>query len=120
MRVVTRIRNSSDGRNQRENARLFSLLFCLLMLLMPQLGSAVDAAPAGVWSDKLDSKVRFYQTTELGALIVGTEKSLYAVDGESGEVLWRRKNVRFDETDVAPIIGTDLLLLSLEKDKRAR
>jgi outer membrane protein assembly factor BamB len=87
---------------------------------MPQSGSAVVATPAGVWSDKLDSKVRFYQTTELGALIVGTEKSLYAIDGESGEVLWRRKNVRFDETDVAPITGTDLLLLSFENSGKTR
>lgn len=72
------------------------------------------------WSAKFDGRVRFYQTTELGALIVGTEKSLYAVDSETGEVLWRRKNVRLDETDVAPVVGTDLLLLSLEKGDRTR
>src|SRR5262245_30946713 len=57
------------------------------------------------WSSKFDSKVRFHQTTELGALIVGTEKSLYAVDAETGEVLWRRKDVRIDESDVAPVVG---------------
>jgi outer membrane protein assembly factor BamB len=72
------------------------------------------------WSAKFDSKTLFHQTTELGALIVGTEKSLYAVDGETGEVLWRRKDVRLDESDVAPIVGTDLLLLSFEKDGKTR
>jgi outer membrane protein assembly factor BamB len=64
--------------------------------------------------------VRFYQTTELGVLIVGTEKSLYAVDSETGETLWRRKDVRLGESDVAPIIGTDLLLLSFEKSGKTR
>src|SRR5262245_3347471 len=72
------------------------------------------------WSSKFDSKVRFHQTTELGALIVGTEKSLYAVDAETGEVLWRRKDVRLDESDVAPVVGTDLLLLSFEKGGKTR
>jgi len=51
---------------------------------------------------------------------VGTEKSLYALDGESGDVLWRRKNVKLDETDVAPIPGTDMLLLTLESGSKTR
>jgi outer membrane protein assembly factor BamB len=72
------------------------------------------------WSAKLDGEVRFYQMTELGVLVAGTEKSLYALSGETGEVLWRRKNVRLDETDVAPVPGTDVLLLSFEKDDRTR
>ncbi|HKP71924.1 MAG TPA: PQQ-binding-like beta-propeller repeat protein, partial [Pyrinomonadaceae bacterium] len=77
------------------------------------------AAPG--WSTpKLDGDVRFYQLTEMGVVVVGTEKSLYAVDGERGEILWRRKNVRLDETDVASVPGTDLLLLSLEKDGKTR
>ncbi len=88
-------------------------LFCL------SAGSVSEASSSG-WSIKLDGKIQFYQTTELGALVVGTEKSLYAVDGEGGEIMWRRKNLRLDATDVAPIVGTDLLLLNLEKDKRAR
>jgi outer membrane protein assembly factor BamB len=89
-------------------------------LLIGLTTSAANQHSAANWSTKFDGKVRFYQTTELGALVVGTEKSLYAVDGESGEVLWRRKNLRLDATDVAPVIGTDLLLVNLEKDKRAR
>jgi outer membrane protein assembly factor BamB len=88
-------------------------LFCLLVQ-----GAGDSSAPK--WTTKLDGKIRFYQTTELGALVIGTEKSLYALDGESGETLWRRKHIRLDETDVAPVMGTDLLLLNLEKDKRAR
>lgn len=79
-----------------------------------------EALAATRWSAKLDADVRFYQTTELGVLVVGTEKSLYGLDAESGEVIWRRKNVRLDETDVAPVPGTDLLLLSLENGDKSR
>lgn len=82
----------------------------------------VPSSVAGVerWSAKLDGKVRFYQSTELGVLIVGTEKSLYAVDGTSGDVLWRRKNVKLDETDVAPVPGTDIVLLTPESGSKTR
>ncbi|HJP92708.1 MAG TPA: PQQ-binding-like beta-propeller repeat protein [Pyrinomonadaceae bacterium] len=72
------------------------------------------------WTTKLDKDVRFYQTTELGVVIAGTEKSLYAVDGSTGDILWRRKDTSLDETDVAPVPGTDLLLLSFEKGDKAR
>jgi outer membrane protein assembly factor BamB len=79
-----------------------------------------EAAAAPQWSTKLDGRVKFYQATEVGALVVGTEKSLYGVDEETGDVLWRRKNVRLDETDVAFVPGTDVLLLSLEQGDKTR
>jgi len=72
------------------------------------------------WSTKLDKDIRFYQSTELGIVIAGTEKSLYALDGSTGEILWRRKDTSLDETDVALVPGTDLLLLSFEKSDKAR
>ena len=75
---------------------------------------------AQAWSTKLDETVRFYQATDVGAIIVGTKKSLYAVDSMTGEILWRRKDTSLDENDVAPVPGTDLVLLSFEKDKRTR
>jgi outer membrane protein assembly factor BamB len=56
----------------------------------------------------------------MGVLIVGTEKSLYAIDASTGNTLWRRKDTSLDETDVAPVPGTDLLLLSFEKGDKAR
>ncbi len=92
----------------------FVLCLCLVFL------SGGARAAGADWSAKLDGEVRFYQMTELGVLVAGTEKSLYAVSGETGEVLWRRKNARLDETDVAPVPGTDVLLLSFEKDDRTR
>lgn len=91
----------------------------LILVLLPVLFVSSHAY-AQTWQAKLDKSVRFYQSTDLGVLIVGTEKSLYALDGSSGETLWRRKNVTLDETDVAAVPGTDLLLLGFEKDERTR
>jgi outer membrane protein assembly factor BamB len=88
------------------------LLFLLTAIYFP--------ATAQSWTTKLDKTVRFYQTTDLGVLLVGTDKSLYAVDGQTGETLWRRKDVSLDETDVAPVPGSDLVLLSFEKGERTR
>lgn len=92
-----------------------SLLLLAALFVLP-----ASNANAQAWSAKLDKPVTFYQTTDLGVLLVGTEKSLYAVDGQTGETLWRRKDVSLDETDVAPVPSSDLVLLSFEKGDRTR
>jgi len=84
------------------------------------LGLSTLLGHAQTWTAKLDDTVRFYQTTDVGAVVVGTKKSLYAVDAMTGDILWRRKESTLDENDVAPIPGTDLLLLSFEKGSRTR
>ncbi|HEX8632516.1 MAG TPA: PQQ-binding-like beta-propeller repeat protein [Pyrinomonadaceae bacterium] len=99
--------------------RAFSQLLVLLCVAAAGGFPPATQAAAG-WSARFDGDVRFYQLTELGVLLVGTQGSLYAVDGERGEILWRRKNVRLDETDIAPVPGTDILLLSLESDGKTR
>lgn len=95
-----------------------ALLFGALIFLLT--GSAREAFCSAPWSTKLDGRVRFYQMTELGVLLVGTEKSLYGVEAETGQVLWRRKDARLGETDVAPVPGTDMLLLSLGSGDKTR
>ncbi len=92
------------------------LLFSLF-LLIPFSALAVHGQ---TWTAKLDDTVRFYQPTDVGAVIVGTKKSVYAIDCMTGDILWRRKDSSLDENDVAPVPGTDLLLLSFEKDSRTR
>ena len=94
--------------------RILSLSFAFILLFC----IASSAAPR--WSAKLDGRVVFYQATELGVLIAGTEKSLYAIEAETGEVLWRRKDARLEETDVAAVPGTDVLLLSFERGDKTR
>src|SRR5215204_945418 len=90
-----------------------------VVLLLFFLFSSLPAS-AQSWTAKLDKDIRFYQSTEMGVIVAGTEKSLYAIDGSSGEILWRRKDTSLDETDVAPVPGTDLVLLSFEKGDKAR
>src|ERR1700754_4478747 len=79
------------------------------LVIIALCACAQTSRAADPWSAKLDATVRFYQTTDVGVLVVGTEKSLYGLDPETGEILWRRKGARLDETDVAAVPGTDLL-----------
>jgi outer membrane protein assembly factor BamB len=97
--------------------KLYQIQYLLLPLL---LFAAAPQTHAQTWTAKLDKAVRFYQTTDMGVVIVGTEKSIYAVDGATGDILWRRKDAELDENDVAPVPGSDLLLLSFEKGERTR
>lgn len=92
-----------------------------LLVSVVFLGGAAQAVRADqAWSARLDSDVRFYFATTLGVIVAGTDKSLYAIDSETGDIVWRRKDVRLDATDVAQVPGTDLLLLNLEQGNRAR
>jgi outer membrane protein assembly factor BamB len=93
-------------------SRSLGLVLFVLLSSLPALAQS--------WTAKLDKDITFYQPTEMGVLIAGTEKSVYAIDASSGEILWRRKDTSLDETDVAPVPGTDLLLLSFEKGDKAR
>ncbi len=94
--------------------RIFIASLFIFTTLAPFIGRAQT------WSAKLDDTVRFYQATDVGAVVVGTKKSIYAVDGMTGDILWRRKESSLDENDIAPIPGTDLLMLSFEKGERTR
>jgi outer membrane protein assembly factor BamB len=92
-----------------------------LLVICLFLSSFVPTAVHGqAWSAKLDDTVRFYQPTDVGAVMVGTKKSIYAVDSMTGDILWRRKDSSLDENDIAPIPGTDLVLMSFEKGSRTR
>ncbi|MCA1590607.1 MAG: PQQ-binding-like beta-propeller repeat protein, partial [Acidobacteria bacterium] len=64
------------------------------------------------WQASLDSNVRLYQTTDFGILLAGTERALYAVDGQTGERIWRRETGGINETAVTPVPETDLILVS--------
>ena len=95
-----------------KSSRVVGLTVFVLLSSLPAFAQS--------WTAKLDNDIRFYQPTELGVIIAGTEKSLYAIDASTGVVLWRRKDTSLDETDVAPVPGTDLLLLSFDKGDKAR
>jgi outer membrane protein assembly factor BamB len=95
-------------------------LVLILLTCFCITGLCTSATAATGWSSKLDGDVNFYQDTDFGILLAATEKSLYAIDGESGEILWRRKAAKLDAPDIAPVPGTDMVLISLEDDSKAR
>ncbi len=89
------------------------LVFCLFILTSSVFGQAA-------WQTGLDSRINFYQTTDFGIVLAGTEKSLYAIDGQTGERLWRRQTGKINETAVTPVPGTDLILFSIDLGSRSR
>jgi outer membrane protein assembly factor BamB len=93
-------------------------VFALLFFLFVSFISVAHAQP--VWQSNLDGNIRFYQTTDFGIVLAGTDNSLYAFDGQTGERLWRKKTKGLDETAITPIPATDLILLSLDEGDKSR
>ena len=89
-------------------------------VLFVSLIFALSAHSQTAWGTKLDSDIRFYQTTDFGIVVAGTEKSLYALDGRSGNTLWRIKTGKINETAVTPIPNTDLILLTRDVGDKSR
>ena len=94
--------------------KIVVLLFCIFSFF------AVASTAQSAWQTNLDSKIRFYQTTDFGIVLAGTEKSLYAVDGKTGERIWRRETGKINETAVTPVPDTDLILFSRDLGSKSR
>lgn len=90
------------------------------VLLLCVLFFTAGAFSQPAWQSNLDSKIRFYQTTDFGILLAGTEKSLYALDGQTGTRVWRRSTGKINETAVTPIPDTDLILFSQDLGSKSR
>ena len=91
-------------------------VFCFAILYVGVIFSSAQPN----WQANLDSKIRFYQTTDFGILLAGTERSLYALDGQTGERMWRRETGRIEETAVTPVPDTDLILFSRDLGSKSR
>ncbi len=89
-----------------------------LLLFFAILSISVSAQ--AVWDGSLDSKVRFYQTTDFGIVLAASDNSLYAFDSQTGERLWRRKHKGLDETSITPVPSTDLVLVSTDEGDKSR
>lgn len=90
----------------------------LLLCLVGLFATISHAQPA--WQSNLDSKVRFYQTTDFGIVLAGSEKNLYAVDGETGERIWRRTTGKIEETAITQVPNTDLILVTRDLGSKSR
>jgi outer membrane protein assembly factor BamB len=73
-----------------------------------------------IWQANLNGKVQFYQTTDFGLMIAGTDNSLYAIDGQTGEIVWRKRTKGLDETSITPVPSTDLILVSTDEGDKSR
>src|SRR5688572_14880620 len=80
--------------------------------------ASIMAQPA--WQANLDGRISFYQTTDLGVVVAGTVNSLYAIDGQTGERLWRRQTGSISETAVTTVPDTDLLLITRDLGSKSR
>ncbi len=100
------------------NKGFFSSASLRLTILLSVLVSAANAQT--VWQANLDGKVRFYQTTDFGIVLTGSDNSLYAVDGQNGETIWRRKTKDLNETSITPVPSTDLILVSTSEGSKSR
>lgn len=90
------------------------LFFCL------SFAFALNLFAQPMWQASLDSTIRFYQTTDFGIVLAGTEKSLYAIDGKSGDRVWRRETGKINETAITPVPNTDLILFSRDLGSKSR
>jgi outer membrane protein assembly factor BamB len=95
------------------NMKVAVLLFSIFAF-----GGLSLAQPA--WQQSLDSRIAYYQTTDFGIVLAGTERSLYAIDGQTGERIWRRQTGRVSETAVTPVPGTDMVLFSQHVGDKSR
>lgn len=94
--------------------KALALLLCILCLF----AATSHSQPA--WQSNLDSKILFYQTTDFGIILAGTERSLYAIDGQTGERIWRQSTGNINETSITPVPDTDLILFSRDEGKNSR
>jgi outer membrane protein assembly factor BamB len=93
--------------------KFLATLFILILFVSVLYGQPI-------WQLNLDSKVSFYQTTDFGIILTGTDNSLYALDGQTGERLWRKSHRGLDETSIVPVPATDLVLVSLDLGEKSR
>jgi outer membrane protein assembly factor BamB len=92
----------------------------VLLILFSTLLLAIISVAQPVWQTNLNSKIQFYQTTDFGVLLVGTDRNLSAVDGKTGEILWKRNHAGLDETSISTIPDTDLVLVSIDEGDKSR
>ena len=91
-------------------------LRAFIAILLLSLGIAGQS----FWQRPLDGEVRFYQTTDFGVIIAGTDRSAYAIDAKTGEQIWRRSHRGLDETSVTPVPATDMILISNDLGDKSR
>lgn len=64
------------------------------------------------WTAEFDHPIEFQLLVDSDVLVVGTSRHLYAVDPRSGDVRWRKRDMRVKPEDLLGVPGTRLLLVN--------
>jgi outer membrane protein assembly factor BamB len=76
-------------------------------------GNLVLHAATPDWSAKLTENVKWQRVTTVGTILVGTDKAIYSLDQDTGNVLWKRPE--FEKSapfNVREIEGTPILFIN--------
>jgi len=76
-------------------------------------GGLVLNAATPDWSAKLPENIKWQNVTGVGTVLVGTDKAIYSLDPDSGEIMWKREE--FEKSapfNVREIEGTPILFIN--------
>jgi outer membrane protein assembly factor BamB len=91
--------------------RLAAGSFLLFTMIFGAVCSIVSAQ--SLWTHRPTEDIKWYRLNESGTLLVGTDSTLYELDPESGQTVWKREDLKgINEYQVQEIGGTPLLLVS--------
>lgn len=77
------------------------------------LTSTPRALGASMWTHAADEKIRWFELTGAGTVMVGSDAGLYSLDPETGSVVWKRDDFKEIDRDRAEeIAGTPLTLVT--------
>lgn len=75
------------------------------------LAAVAQAAP--LWTHKPTTDIKWYRVTDVGSVLIGSKSGLYTLDGQNGQTIWTRDDLKgTEEFEVETIAGTPLLLVS--------
>ena len=84
-----------------------------LLLLSLFAFAPLANAQSALWSHKPAQDIKWYQVADAGVVIAGTEKSVYALDPDSGATLWTRDDLAgIAEYEVNQVRNTPVLFVS--------
>src|SRR5262245_27950379 len=91
----------------------------LLITTIPILTAAAVAGP--MWTYKPGSELKWHDLTGLGTILVGSDQSIVCLDQESGNVIWKREDLKnVAKYQVEEVPGTPLLLASANAGGKTR
>src|SRR5436190_13921554 len=82
--------------------------FAVCLLLVGGL-----AAPAELWKHDAPDDVKWMHVSFAGNFLYGTDGGIYSLDPVSGNVLWKREDLKkIPESNIEEIDGTPVLLVA--------